>query len=92
LRPESLDSPASSSSVVARVFQEMFERERCSTNLLVYSVPETSAESISQRITDDKSAFEKIASPLLGDLPAHCKLIRLGKAQPNNTRSFENNF
>jgi hypothetical protein len=83
---ESLDSPASSSSVVTQVFQETFERERCSTNLLVYSIPESSAESTSQSISDDKSALEKIVVPLIGILPARYKLIRLGKAQPNNTR------
>jgi len=89
LKLESLESPASSSSVVAQVFQETFERERCSTNLLVYSIPESSAESTSQRITDDKSALEKIIVPLIGNLPARYKLIRLGKAQPNNTRSLK---
>lgn len=89
LKLESLDSPASSSSVVARVFQETFERERCSTNLLVYNIPESSAESTSQRITNDKSAFEKIVVPLIGNLPASYKLIRLGKAQPNNTRPLK---
>lgn len=89
LKLESLDSPASSSSIVSQVFQETFERERCSTNLLVYGIPESSAESTSQRITDDKSAFEKIVVPLIGNLPARYKLIRLGKAQHNNTRPLK---
>ncbi|CAI6354776.1 unnamed protein product [Macrosiphum euphorbiae] len=89
LRLESLDSPAFSSTVVSQVFQETFERERCSTNLLVYSVPESSAESTAQRITDDKSTFENIVIPLIGNLPAQYKLVRLGKAQANNTRPLK---
>ncbi|KAL4104037.1 hypothetical protein QTP88_019350 [Uroleucon formosanum] len=89
LKLEFLDFPASSSSVVTRVFQETFERERCSTNLLVYRISESFAESTSQRITDDKSAFEKIVAPLIGNLPAHYKLVRLGKAQPKTTRPLK---
>lgn len=86
---ESLDSPASFSSVIARVFQETYERERCSTNLLVYGILESSADSTSQRITDDKSTFENIITPLVSILPAHYKLVRLGKAQPNKTRPLK---
>jgi len=84
-----LDSPAFSSTAVSKVFQETFERERCSTNLLVYSVPESSAESTSQRITDDKSTFENILIPLIGNLPAQYKLVRLGKAQAHNPRPLK---
>jgi len=89
LKFESLDSPASSSSVIAQVFQETFERERCSTNLLEYSIPESSAESTSQRITNDKSALDIIVVPLKGNLPARYKFIRLGKALPNITRPLK---
>lgn len=89
MKLEYLDSPTSSSSIVSRVFQETFERERCSNILLVYSGPESSAESTSQHITDDKITFENIVIPLIGNLPAHYKLIRLGKAQANNTRPLK---
>jgi len=71
LRLETLDSPPSSSSVVAQVFHETFEWERYSTNLSVYSIPESSTESTYQRITDDKSTLENIVTPLISNLPAH---------------------
>jgi hypothetical protein len=58
-------------------------------NLLVYGIPVSSVDSSSQRITDDKFSYENIVILLIGNLPAHYKLVCLGKAQPNNNRPLK---
>jgi hypothetical protein len=81
---ESLGAPTSTSLVVAQAVQESFERERCSSNLIVYGITESSSSSAPQRVADDKSSFEKITSTVIGSLPLSSKLVRLGKAGSND--------
>lgn len=77
------------STVVSQVMQETFERERCSYNLLVYNIPESSSSSSTQRISDDKASFSSLVEPLVQTIPSNLKLFRLGKVQTNNTRPLK---
>jgi len=38
---ESVCSPESTSTVIAQVLQEFFERERCQTNAIIYGIPDS---------------------------------------------------
>lgn len=57
-RLESMDSSSQTASVVTQVMQESFERDRCSSNVLVYRIPESSSTPPAQRISDDKATFD----------------------------------
>jgi len=69
--------------------QETFERERCSYNLLVYNVPEPSASSSTQRISDYKASFSSLIDPLGQTITSNLIFFRLGKAETNNTRPLK---
>lgn len=88
LRLESSDS-STSTSVIFQVLQEIFDQERCSSNVLIYKVLELSSELTSQRITVDKVSFEKIVLIFYDNLSISFKLIRLGKVWPDNVRPLK---
>lgn len=60
-----------------RFLQNTFEREKCSANLVIYGVPESSTSSIPQSVTEDKVASEKLLEPIDTTVPITFKLVCL---------------
>lgn len=84
-----LNGPCDPASISAQVLHETFEREKCASNVLAYGVPESSSESPSQRITDDKCALERILLLFNCPIPQSIRLIRLGKLGQNGVRPLK---
>lgn len=86
---ESSTSPVQSHSVISDVIQELFERERCSNNLILYGVPESSSISIPEKISHDKMVIDKILVSLGDAVSSNLKLVRLDKACLDTTYSLK---
>lgn len=69
--------------LINQILQETYEREKCSSNILVYGVPE------SFDLLDDNSAFSTIMSKLNLTTPSNLKTMRLGKSNPGSARSLK---
>jgi len=83
---ESTSSSLQSHEVVSQVLYETFERERRSTNLIAYGIPESTSSSIPERVTHDKSKIEGILGPIGNSILSLCKFIRLGKTRTDASR------
>lgn len=83
---ETRESSNHSSSNIGPVLQELFERERCSSNIIVYEIPESSSTSINERVANDKHSINNIVQPLGLEIPINSKIIRLGKPRLGTNR------
>lgn len=77
-------TPVEPSHLINQVLQETHEREKCSSNILVYGIPESYVSSITQRILDNNFAFSNIMSKLNLTTPSNLKMMRLGKSNPDS--------
>jgi len=80
---ESAGSPESTSTVIAQILQEFFERERYQTNAIIYGIPDSSSSSLQQRICDDKLVTDNLFATFDYVVPPGLKFIRLGRAKLN---------
>ena len=70
------------------IISEMDDRKRCSSNVLIYNIPESAASSIQQKIDDDINRVMDILSPL-GSFPKPKKVIRIGSYKPDSIRPLK---
>ncbi|KAJ3660225.1 hypothetical protein Zmor_004687 [Zophobas morio] len=87
-------SSEASSYKVSEVVSEIYDRNVRSKNVILYNIPESSAQSAEVRVNDDVSQIISIFEPL-GNLPQPKKLYRMGPPKPNSIRPlkliYENN-
>lgn len=83
---ETREASNHSSSNIGPVLQELFERERCSSNIIVYEIPESSSTSINERVANDNHSIYNILQPLGLEIPINSKIIRLGKPRLGTNR------
>ena len=67
---------------------EMTERNECCKNLLLYNIPESSAQLAEVRVKDDLDQVMAILNPL-GNFPQPRELFRLGSVKTNVARSLK---
>lgn len=71
---------------IAPVLQEIYKREKYSTNVIVYEVPESTSLSLSNRIANDKQSICDILQLLIIVVPLTYKVVCLGKSLLNLNR------
>lgn len=86
---ETSGPPAKYNSVITEVLQELFEREKCSSNLIAYGVPESNSSSFPDKIAHDKVAIGNMLNSLGDSVPSNLKLVRLGKVRPDFMRPLK---
>jgi len=83
-------SPSTNPSAITNlVLQELFERDRCSSNVIAHGVSESTSSLVAERTAHDKSAISNILLPLGNFLPLNVKYIRIGKPRPDSTRPLK---
>lgn len=75
-----------------QLLQELSEREKCSFNVIVHGLLESSATSPVDRMADDLKLLSDSANLLAISLPTNIKLIRLGRANDKNPRPLKDIF
>lgn len=86
---ETNSSSTNPSSVVTKVYQESFERDRCAFNVIIYGVVESTSSSVVERTSHDNATVKDILLPLGVTLPLNFKLVRIGKPRPDSTRPLK---
>jgi chromosome segregation ATPase len=71
------------------LLQELSERERCSCNVIVYGIPESSSALPIDRISNDAILLSEAFQPYLIPLPTNLKSIRLGKPTDRGPRALK---
>lgn len=79
----------SAPSLIPDMIHEFAEREKCSLNLIVHNLTESSSTISSERIASDTKNLIDILSPISISLPPNFKIIRLGRSQSNNPRPLK---
>lgn len=82
-------SPHSDADSVQVILQEISERERCSHNVIVRGIPESSSSSSSDRISSDSMRLSEILQPFLPACPSNIKSIRLGRPNDRGPRPLK---
>jgi len=83
------NSSSIKTSLITHVTQEIFEREKCAFNTIIYGITESVYLTTTQRISDDRIAIDRILKPFGNVIPTSAKVIRLSKAFKDNTRSIK---
>ncbi|KAL4153538.1 hypothetical protein QTP88_001371 [Uroleucon formosanum] len=83
---ESINPTEHSQSLISQVLQEIYEHERCQSNLIFYGVPEATSPEATHLIEHDKHTIVKALEPLGNVVSVNLKLIRLGKSHSNFLR------
>lgn len=86
---EENNSSTSPSIITSQVLQELFERERCSSNVIAYGVLESTSLPVDERILHDESMIINILLPIGNYLPSSIKLTRIGKPRPDSKRPLK---
>lgn len=85
-----MDKPSQNSSCdVPQLIHEMLERDKCSSNVIIHSLPESSSEVLANRITDDHKSITDVLNHCDFVLPVNAKLVRLGRPVLNKTRPLK---
>lgn len=71
--------PLSSAGTVQTILQEITERERCSRNIIIRGITESSSSVLEERISEDTSKIVKVIEPYFSKVPENLKSIRRGK-------------
>lgn len=79
----------SPSSTVSNIFQEITERERCSRNIIIRGIQETSSSILEDRISNDVLKITEAIKPYFPELPSDFKSIRLGKPSNRGPRPLK---
>ncbi|XP_050535133.1 uncharacterized protein LOC126902150 [Daktulosphaira vitifoliae] len=88
-RLESNNSEELPKTVVIEALQEIFEREKCQSNLIFYGVSDLSSGIASERVAHDKLTVQNILQSLGDSVPQNPKLIRIGKARADTPRPIK---
>lgn len=75
--------------LIPDMIQEFTERDKCSLNLIVNNLIESSSTISTERIASDSKSLIDILSPRSISLPPNFKLVRLGRSQSNNPRPLK---
>lgn len=69
------------------IIQEVAERERRRSNIIVYGITESSSNSTDERVSTDIASLQNIFQFIGANVPADIKPIRLGKFDPTKRTS-----
>lgn len=81
--------PTLSAGTVPSILQEISERERCSRNVIIRGLKESSSSVIEERISDDTSKIAETINPYFPEVVANLKSIRLGKPNDRGPRPLK---
>ncbi|KAL4088953.1 hypothetical protein QTP88_024031 [Uroleucon formosanum] len=81
--------PTFSAGTVPSILQEISERERCSRNVIIRGLKESSSSVIEERISDDTSKIVETIDPYFPEAVANLKSIRLGKPNDRGPRPLK---
>lgn len=71
------------------LIQELSERERCSSNVIAYGIPELHSRSSREKIANDKKFVFELFFNLSINVPTDVKLFRIGKNYNNDPRPLK---
>jgi regulator of replication initiation timing len=86
LEASSTSSPESS---VIQLVREISERDSCSSNVVAYGIPESSAPSLREKIADDVKLISDTLAPLSVSISSDVKLFRIGRNVKNSARPLK---
>lgn len=81
--------PISTPPLIPDLIQELAKREKCTLNVIVHNLLESSSTVSSERIAFYSKSLTDILSPLFISLPLSIKLVRIGPLQPNCPRPLK---
>uniref|UniRef100_A0A2S2Q2V6 LINE-1 type transposase domain-containing protein 1 n=1 Tax=Sipha flava TaxID=143950 RepID=A0A2S2Q2V6_9HEMI len=81
--------PTFSAGSVPRILQEISERERCSRNVIIRGLKESSSSIIEERISDDTSKIAEAIDPYISKVVGNLKSIRLSKPNDRGSRPLK---
>jgi outer membrane murein-binding lipoprotein Lpp len=80
---------SSSTDTVPSILQEITERERCSRNVIIRGIPESSSSLLEDRMSNDSLKIAEVIQPYFPELPSGLKSIRLGKPNDRGPRPLK---
>jgi len=81
--------PTPSAGTIPSILQEISERERCSRNVIISGLKESSSSAIEERISYDTSKIAETIDPYFPEVVANLKSIRLGKPNDRGPRALK---
>lgn len=75
--------------IIPQLLQELAEREKCSSNIIVHGFSESSSSLPAHRISDDSKLLSDYLKPLSVILPDNLKLFRLGRVNERGRRPLK---
>lgn len=89
LEASSNSHTVSTANIVPTLLQEIIEREKCSKNIIIRGIPESSSTILADKISSDAVKIFEAIHPHFSDLPNGLKSIRLGKQRDNGPRPLK---
>lgn len=86
------NSPSPNAGCVPQLLVELSEREKCSFNVVVHGLPESSSARSVDRIADDIKLLSETIIPLALSLPTNLKSFRLGGVNAKRPRPLKIHF
>ncbi|XP_050529718.1 uncharacterized protein LOC126899162 [Daktulosphaira vitifoliae] len=83
------NNPGSSHDSVSQLMFELSEREKCSSNLIAFGVPESNAPELGNRISEDLKNLSELISSVGISAPPDIKVIRLGRRNDHSSRPLK---
>ena len=83
------NSPTPDAVCVPQLLFELSEREKCSFNIVVHGLQESSSAQPADRVADDLKLLSEIIVPLALSLPPNLKLFRLGGVNAKRPRPLK---
>jgi len=81
---ESNPMPSDNVNHVSNLLQELSDREKCLSNIVVHGLPESTQLLPAARISDDIKCINEFILPFSLSLPANPKLFRLGRVNADS--------
>ncbi|KAL4113468.1 hypothetical protein QTP88_017083 [Uroleucon formosanum] len=92
LETPAVNSPSHDAGCVPQLLAKLSERQKCSFNVVVHGLPESSTTKPSDKIADDSGLLSEMILPLTLTLPPNLKLFRLGRPNAKRPRLLKINF
>lgn len=74
---------------LSQLIKELSKRKKCSFNVIVYGLHESSLTFTVDRIAEDSENFSYTIHPLSMTLPGNLKLFRVGQLNTERSRSLK---
>ncbi|KAF0687852.1 Uncharacterized protein FWK35_00036954, partial [Aphis craccivora] len=79
----------SSADTIPSILQEIADRERCSRNVIIRGVKESSFSVLEDRVSNDVLKTTEAIKPYFPELPSDFKTVRLGKPSDRGPRPLK---